>query len=103
MTIVSRWVTGRKQFPQDRVSYSILKEMDKCPAEAIYKKHNKTAPTPAMEFGSAVEDILFGPEEPRVKEHNNPMKSKLTKEFKEAGGEMTEHASAARLLSCEAA
>jgi len=86
MSEESRWVGSRKDFPEERVSYSVLKELEKCPAAAIYKKYNKTPPTPTMEFGSAVEDILFGSTPPRVVAHSTE-KSKLTKEFKAAKAE----------------
>lgn len=78
----SGWLTDRRFFPEDRVSYSILKEMRVSPAAALYKKRNPAPPTPAMEFGKAVDAILFNHKE-MVACHPT-LASTRTKEFAKA-------------------
>lgn len=81
MRPVSRYVDSHADFPQDRVSYSILKELDKSPAEALYKKQNPKPASPAMEFGSLVEQLLTEIKDYEVHPTNA---STRTNEFKAA-------------------
>jgi len=57
--MTATFVDSHADFPEDRVSYSVLKEMAKSPADAMWKKANPTKPTSAMDFGKGVDDYLF--------------------------------------------
>jgi hypothetical protein len=79
----SRWLKSREYFPEDRVSYSVLKELDNSPADALYRKQNPIVATTAMQFGKAVDACLFGSTEIIVCVHDSP-ESGRTKGFRTA-------------------
>jgi len=47
----------------DKLSYSGLKQFDKSPNHFLQYKQRDFKPTPAMEFGTLVDDLLFGGEQ----------------------------------------
>jgi hypothetical protein len=79
----SRWLKSKEYFPKDRVSYSVLKELDKSPADALYRKQNPITATAEMEFGKAVDAVLFGSTSTIVCVHDSSASSR-TNEFKKA-------------------
>jgi hypothetical protein len=83
------WLDSKKDFPEDRVSYGVLKELAVTPAAALHKKRFPQPPTPAMEFGKAVDALLLQSETTAVAVHHTD-KSRLTKEFKEAKADFME-------------
>jgi hypothetical protein len=77
---------SRADFPEERVSYSVLKELENSPAHALYRKTHPKEQTPAMIFGSAVDLLLSDDPDGQLGYHPKGESSR-TNAFKKAKAE----------------